>query len=285
MPELGYDTLVVQRQGLTRDLPPGNNEDLRWVANTATLIHGDHDAVVVDTFTTIEQNQQLIDWIKAHDRHVTHVFITHGHGDHVYGVGQLLEAFPGARAVATAGAVAVARLQARDEYRDGFWGRLFPDQIPRPLIPDELTGDTITLEGHELRVINTGRTDTESTSVLWVPSLRVIVAGDVVYSRTHMYLGETTAESRREWIATLTRLKQLDPRHVVPGHQQPGDDDGPRNIDESIQYLRDFNQAEERTHTPEELYAAVLAKHPRRANPGSLWGASKLAKTDANPHP
>ena len=36
---------------------------MQWVTNTATLIYGKHDAVVVDTFATIDQNQQLVDWI------------------------------------------------------------------------------------------------------------------------------------------------------------------------------------------------------------------------------
>jgi hypothetical protein len=45
---LQYDTLCVRRLGLTRDLPPGA-EDRQWVANTATLIFGGRDAVLVDT--------------------------------------------------------------------------------------------------------------------------------------------------------------------------------------------------------------------------------------------
>jgi glyoxylase-like metal-dependent hydrolase (beta-lactamase superfamily II) len=277
MSELHYDTLLVRREGLTRDLPAGDNEDLRWVANSATLIFGDRDAVLVDTFTTIEQNERLIEWVKGHDRRLTHMYLTHGHGDHVYGVGQLLQAFPGARAVATAGTIAEARIQASDEYRDGFWGRLFPGQIPEPTIPAELTGDTIVLEGHELRAIEEGRTDTTGTTALWCPDLRLIVAGDVVYNRTHMYLAETTAATRREWIAALARLKDLDPRSVVAGHKQPGGDD-PANIDESIGYLTDFNDAEAQTSTASELYQRMLGKHPRRANPGSLWGAAKLFK-------
>jgi hypothetical protein len=61
---LRYETLCVRRPGLTRDLPPGK-EDLQWVANTATLIHGERDAVLVDTFLTIEQNKQLVDWVKG----------------------------------------------------------------------------------------------------------------------------------------------------------------------------------------------------------------------------
>jgi glyoxylase-like metal-dependent hydrolase (beta-lactamase superfamily II) len=278
MSELRYDTLLVRREGLTRDLPAGDNEDLRWVANSATLIFGDHDAVLVDTFTTIEQNERLIEWVRAHGRQLTHIYLTHGHGDHVYGIGQLLQAFPGAQAVATAGTIAEARIQASDQYRDGFWGRLFPGQIPQPVIPAELAGDTIVLEGHELRVIEAGHTDTAGTTALWCPALRLIVAGDVVYNHTHMYLAETTAASRREWIASLARLKDLGPRSVVAGHKQPGGDDDPVNIDESIAYLTDFNDAEAHTTTATELYERVLQKHARRANPGSLWGAAKLFK-------
>lgn len=278
MSQLHYEILLARRQGLTRDLPAGDNEDLRWVANSATLIFGDHDGVLVDTFTTIEQNERLIEWVKAHGRNLTHIYLTHGHGDHIYGIGQLLQAFPGAQAVATAGTIAEARLQASDEYRDGFWGRLFPGQIPQPVIPAELAGDTIRLEEHELRVIEAGHTDTTGTTALWCPSLRLIVAGDVVYNHTHMYLAETTTTSRQEWIASLGKLKDLDPLYVVAGHKQPDYDDDPVNIDESIRYLTDFNAVEAQTTTATELYEGVLRNHPRRANPGSLWGAAKLFK-------
>ncbi len=278
MSQLHYEVLLARRQGLTRDLPAGDNEDLRWVANSATLIFGDHDAVLVDTFTTIEQNERLIEWVKAHGRNLTHIYLTHGHGDHVYGIGQLLQAFPGAQAVATAGTIAEARLQASDEYHDGFWGRLFPGQIPQPVIPAELAGDTIRLEEHELRVIEAGHTDTTGTTVLWCPSLRLIVAGDVVYNHTHMYLAETTTASRQEWIASLAKLKDLDPLYVVAGHKQPDCEDDPVNIDESIRYLTDFDAVEAQTTTATELYEGVLRNHSRRANPGSLWGAAKLFK-------
>jgi glyoxylase-like metal-dependent hydrolase (beta-lactamase superfamily II) len=279
MSELHYETLLIRREGLTRDLPAGNSEDLRWVANSATLIYGDHGAVLVDTFLTIEQNERLVDWVKGHGRRLTHIFLTHGHADHVYGIGQVLQAFPDAQAVATAGTVAQARIQASDEYRYEFYGKLFPGQIPQPMIPDEMASDTIDLEGSKLRAIEVGHTDTSGTTVAWCPSLRLLVAGDVVYNRTHMYLGETTPASRREWIAVLTRLKDLNPRYVVAGHQQPGSDDSPGDIDESIRYLTDFNDAAAQTTTPTELYEAVLRKHAERANPGSLWGAAKLVNS------
>ncbi|GGT74284.1 hypothetical protein GCM10010272_17200 [Streptomyces lateritius] len=53
MPEatsaLQYETLCMRRSGLTRDLPPGTPKELQWVVNTATLIFGERDAVLVDT--------------------------------------------------------------------------------------------------------------------------------------------------------------------------------------------------------------------------------------------
>jgi glyoxylase-like metal-dependent hydrolase (beta-lactamase superfamily II) len=278
MSSLRYDTLLTRREGLTRDLPPGDNEDLRWVTNSATLISGTEDAVLVDTFTTIEQNEILIQWVKDHDRHLTHIYLTHGHGDHVYGIGQLLTAFPGARAVATAGTVAEAHIQAQDEYLVGFWGRLFPGQIPVPVLPELLHGNGFTLQGHDLQIVEAGYTDTQGTTALWVPDIRLVVGGDVVYNNTHMYLAETTRESRTEWIAALRTIKSLEPLHVVAGHKHPDRDDDPINIDESIGYLTDFIGAELGSTTALDLYETMIKLHPRRANPGSLWGAAKLIK-------
>ena len=278
MTDLTYDTLLTRREGLTRDLPEGDNEDLRWVTNSATLILGERDAVLVDTFTTIEQNEILIDWIKKHERNLTHIYLTHGHGDHIYGIGQLLDAFPGARAVATAGGIAGARIQAGDDYREGFWGRLFPGQIPAAVIPEEIDGDHILLEGHELRVVETGHTDTAGTSVLWVPDAKLVVAGDVVYNNTHMYLAETDPASRAQWIAALRTVQGLGAEHVVAGHKHPDYDDDPINVQESITYLSDVEEAVSSTVTALEFYQTVLGRHSRRANPGSLWGAAKLIK-------
>jgi hypothetical protein len=60
---LTYDVFAVKRPGLTVGVPSGT-ESLQWVANTATLIAGSRDAVLVDTFATIDQNRQLVDWIQ-----------------------------------------------------------------------------------------------------------------------------------------------------------------------------------------------------------------------------
>jgi hypothetical protein len=54
---------ALKRPGLTVGVPSGT-ESLQWVANIATLIAGSQDAVLVDTFATIDQNRQLVNWIQ-----------------------------------------------------------------------------------------------------------------------------------------------------------------------------------------------------------------------------
>src|ERR1700726_157511 len=61
-PPLRYKVFTVTRPGLNRDVPPGK-EPLMWVANSATLIYGEQDAVLVDTFLTVEQCNGLADAI------------------------------------------------------------------------------------------------------------------------------------------------------------------------------------------------------------------------------
>jgi len=101
----------------------------------------------------------------------------------------------------------------------------------------------------------------------------------VVYNPAHMYLGETTTASRREWIATLGKLKDLHPLHIVAGHAQLDGTDDPADIDESIGYLTDFNDAEVQSSTRADLYQAVLQKHPGAPTPDRSGGAAKSPKT------
>jgi glyoxylase-like metal-dependent hydrolase (beta-lactamase superfamily II) len=275
---LQYDTLCVRRLGLTRDLPPGA-EDLQWVANTATLIFGGRDAVLVDTFLTVDQNQQLVDWVKAHYRNLAYIYITHGHGDHGFGVRQLTEAFPAAKAVAAEAVVAKAKLEGSPPFIDNFWTARFPGQIPQPQVfPEVLDGDTFHLEGHPLQVIDTGFTDTECSTALWAPDLRLVVAGDGAYNGIHQYMAETTAESRQEWMRATDILAALDPVFVVAGHKNPDLPDAPKVLAETKKYLADFNRLDAETETANELYEAMLALYPKRANPGALWAGAKRAK-------
>src|SRR6201993_3760714 len=59
--KLNWKLLTKKRGSSTQGLPPGK-EDLTWVTNTVTLIYGDRDAVLVDTFLSEQQSRELLDW-------------------------------------------------------------------------------------------------------------------------------------------------------------------------------------------------------------------------------
>jgi hypothetical protein len=122
--------------------------------------------------------------------------------------------------------------------------------------------DTSTLEGHELRIIEQGRTDTVDTTSLHVPSIDLVVGGDVLYNQCHMFVGDTTPESRRNWIAALDRLAALRPKIAVAGHKKPGAPDSPSAIQDSKRYLEDFGRLQQSTTTDEELFNELTKRYP-----------------------
>src|SRR6202011_550899 len=124
-PALRYKVFIVTRPGLNRDVPPGK-ESLMWVANSATLIYGEQDAVLVDTFLTVEQCNGLADAIVASGKTLKAIYITHAHGDHFFGITVLQDRFPSVKALATHEVVAKMKLQITPEKLNSRWRKLFP---------------------------------------------------------------------------------------------------------------------------------------------------------------
>jgi glyoxylase-like metal-dependent hydrolase (beta-lactamase superfamily II) len=264
---------------VTSDLPPGTKQQM-WSPISSTLIYGERDAVLVDAFITVEQADALVDWVEASGKNLTTIYITHGHGDHFFGIGALLDRFPNARAVATPDVVKLMRQQVSPDAVANFWSAQFPGQIPdRLVIADELEGNVIELEGHDLVVVEVGHTDTDYTTCLHAPSVGLAVAGDVAYNDVHLYLAESNEQTRREWISALDTIESLNPRAVIAGHKRPGNDDSPKIIEETRQYIRDFNRVAEMTTTARELYDKMLELYPDRVNPGgALWLSARAVK-------
>jgi glyoxylase-like metal-dependent hydrolase (beta-lactamase superfamily II) len=159
------------------------------------------------------------------------------------------------------------------------WRVRFPGQIPnRLVIAEELTGNAIELEGHELVLLPLGHTDTDNTTCVHVPSVGLIVAGDAAYNGVHLFLAESNAQTRREWIAALDTMEALNPTAVIAGHKRAENEDSPSIIEETRQYIRDFDRLTETTATAQELYGEMLKLYPDRVNPGALWSSARSVK-------
>src|SRR6202048_3978619 len=145
MSNLNWKLLTKKRAGVTQGVPPGK-EELAWVTNTVTLIYGERDAVLVDTFLSVQHSKELVDWLTESGKNLSTIYITHAHGDHFLGLKILLDRFPKAKAFATASTVAAMQNQIKPEFIRSFWELRFPGQVPSELVlPEALEEDTLYL--------------------------------------------------------------------------------------------------------------------------------------------
>jgi glyoxylase-like metal-dependent hydrolase (beta-lactamase superfamily II) len=270
--------------GLTHDVfindpPPQDNgvlpngEPRLFPPLASTLISGAQDAVLIDPGFTAERVRVLGDWVASKDRNVTDIFITHGHGDHWFATGLLAERF-GARVVATAGTI--SQMHANVAARPFVWDKVYPGIPLSPVTAVTVPDNRLTLEGKDLVIVEVGHTDTEATSVLHVPDLGLVVAGDVIYNGAHLYLSESSLAGLNKWRSAIDQVEALGARHIVAGHQDSKlDDDAARTIADTREYL-DVAEEQLRTqNTAAEYFNAMVERYPDRLGRTVLWATAQ----------
>jgi glyoxylase-like metal-dependent hydrolase (beta-lactamase superfamily II) len=140
-------------------------------------------------------------------------------------------------------------------------------------------GNRFTLEGHDLVIVEVGHTDTDDTSVLHIPDLGLVVAGDVIYNGVHMYLGERVVVGGfGPWREAIDKIETLKPRHIVACHKNRQlDDDAERTITETLRYLDDADELLRTENTAVDFFNVKIERYPNHLGRTVLWaGASAL---------
>jgi glyoxylase-like metal-dependent hydrolase (beta-lactamase superfamily II) len=275
--QLSYDVFVSDGPvGVGDELMP-DGAPLTWSPLSSTLVFGGQDALLVDPPFTRAQVQAVGDWIERSGRRLAYIYATHGHGDHWFGTGELARRFPGVTVYATEGTIEVMRQQAGPG-REQLFDRIFPGQIPAsPVLAEPIPAQGFLLEGNPVVAVETGHTDTEKTTVLHVPSIGLVAAGDVAYNGVHQYIAEGGGGGLQEWLRALDRVADLHPRAVVAGHKNKNRPDDPAVLDETRRYLQDAIRLLDDKPTARDFYDQMIALYPDRLNPGVVWlGARRL---------
>jgi glyoxylase-like metal-dependent hydrolase (beta-lactamase superfamily II) len=271
---LSYDVFVNEAPPQDGVLP--NGEQKRFSPEASTLIYGTRDAVLTDPPLTADQARLVGDWVAARGRDVTDIFVTHGHGDHWFSAGLLAERF-GARVVASAGTI--AQMHASVATRPMLWDKIYSGIPPTTVTAVTVPDDRFALEGHDLVIVEAGATDSDDTTVLHVPDLDLVVAGDVIYNGVHMYLAQIAIVGGFEpWRAAIDTVQALGPRHIVCGHQdKTRDDDAGRTIAETRRYLDDAEELLATEDSAVAFFDAMVERYPEHLGRTILWiGASVL---------
>jgi glyoxylase-like metal-dependent hydrolase (beta-lactamase superfamily II) len=166
------------------------------------------------------------------------------------------------------------------------WDKVYPGIPPAPVTAITVPGNRFTLEGHDLVIVEVGHADTDDNSVLHIPDLGLVVAGDVIYNGAHMYLGESVvAGGFGPWRDAIDKVEALKPRHIVAGHQNKQlDDDAERTIAETRQYLDDADELLRTENTAVGFFNAKIERYPNHLARTVLWaGASALYRMREHP--
>lgn len=253
---------------------------------TSTLLTGPTEAVLVDAQYMHSDVVELARRIEASGRTLTTIYLTHAHADHYFGIEWLLERFPAARAVAlpsVAAEIASTNEAQRAQWREFFDGKALDNTV----IPEPLDGDTILIDGHELKAIDVGQADVAPATILWAPSIRAVVAGDAIYNGVNPFLAASGPAEWLKWIDSVDTIAALNPRIVVAGHKRPElpDDDLAATVEHTRAYIRHFIEELANSTGSRDLVARMQRHYPDHANPSALVlsavTASKRKKANA----
>lgn len=255
------------------------------VADTASVnavaveIIGPTEIVLWDAQFHVADATRLADQVAATGKRLKAIVISHPDFDHYIGAGTLLERFPGTPVYMTAAALDEFNQTANDIYRSG--KMRYPQQFPATLVTPRLLPSTLmTVDGEKIEVIPDLQGDVlrKSNSVLWIPSLRAVLASDVVFNGVHPWLGASSETSRLAWRESCERIRALHPAIIVAGHKRDiRAVDSPDLLDFMERYLSDFDRARAQFSDATALETAMNQKYPDLALPRLLQSGAKAA--------
>ncbi len=227
---------------------------------TSTLVAGDKEAVLIDGQFSLADSHRLVAMIMESKKTLTTVYITHWHPDHYFGLNVIKQAFPKVKFVATPETVAQIKKTWKDKVKQ--WSPLYGDLITKtPIVPTVLKGNSITLEGQTLEIKNKVQGDSPDNSYVWIPSIKTVVAGDIVFRGVHVWTAETNADARKAWIKTLDEIAALSPDVVIAGHKDPKYKDDVAALKATRDYLTDFDAAVASSKSAQEVQDKVKKKY------------------------
>jgi len=268
-------TAQAKEQPLTLDVYNAGDQAIFPVSSV--LVEGAHDAVLIDAQFAHSDAVKLVDKIKASGKQLTTIYISHGDPDYYFGLDVLHAAFPTAKIVASK--PTLEHIQATEKAKLAYWAPILKQDAPASIVlPEALTGDSLTLEGRKLDIVGL-HGPTPDRSFVWIPSLKAVVGGVVVFDNLHVWMADTqTPASHAQWLATLQHIEQLKPAKVVPGHYQAG---SPFDLS-AVHYTRDYIKAYDaeaaKAKNAAELIAAMEQRYPNAGEKASLELSAKVSK-------
>lgn len=262
------------------------------------FVEGDTGVIMIDTgWWTGPAEKALADFRNISDKPISHIFYTHGHGDHVGGVATFTKD----------GSIPIYGHANYERYRNETVSSRMPFILKRavdqmgPLLPDNVGsgigittmdgratyfppsillsgGEKLNIDGVRIEIIN-APSDIDDEYGIWLPDEKVLAVGDA-WGGTGPYASTPRNELGRDpyaFIRTLDMFLDYPAEAIVPGHGRAiiGADDARQsllNARDMIQFLTDSVVNAINSGTPRDVALANLDVPPHLANdPDLQW--------------
>lgn len=243
--------------------------------SNSTLLYGEQDAILIDASQIMSDSYRMVSEILPMRKRLTHIYVSHFHPDHHFGLAVLKFAFPEAKIVALPSVIKDIKATSSDKVDMWSIDRFGPGEIPGvTTIPMPLTEPRLELEGEEIIFSDGWEGDSINNSVAWVPSIRVLCATDIAFHDCHLWPIESNVDRRVIWRKDIERLKEFDARIIIPGHcdeekirimdavQKDEHSKYTECADWSINYLDNYEEVYSTAKSAEELVERIYKKYP-----------------------
>lgn len=243
---------------------------------TSTLISGEKEMILVDGQFTLSAAHRLTAKIIESGKELKRVFITHAHPDHYFGLEVLKKQFPKVEFLASS--EVVEQMKVMGPQKLAAWKPMYGNNLTNePIVAKKYDSKELILEGQKIEIHELEPGEIEHSTVLFVPSAKALIAGDLSYNGIHPWLAEADTTRRKQWIANLNFAISLNPEIVVAGHKQPDAVDGPSSLRFTRDYVKYFDSVVSSSKTAEAAKQKILARYPELGLPIILDIAIKAA--------
>jgi glyoxylase-like metal-dependent hydrolase (beta-lactamase superfamily II) len=228
----------------------------------SVIIEGTHEVMLVDAQLTKANAEKVLQAIKATNKPLSIIYITHEHADHFLGLEVFKGAYPGVRILANSNVVDRIN-KVYQEKIDKWKGILGSDAASHMVAISKYDENFIRFEHSNFEILKNVQGDTDANTMLWLPGQKTLIAGDVLFNDLHVYTAETDVNARKRWLDSLQRIRDLQPAAAIPGHSKVGAAiDATSAVDFTENYLLIFAEELKKAKTPDDLVDAMKEQFP-----------------------
>jgi glyoxylase-like metal-dependent hydrolase (beta-lactamase superfamily II) len=258
-----------------KHIPAGQNGFFR----APVLLTGPSEALLIDGGFSYPDGRAVVEAIKASGKKLTAIYISQSDPDYYFSLKPVREAFPGVRVLAASATLEAIKDSVGKKL--SVWGPQLKENGPQTMadivLPEAFDGASLTVDGETVEIVNAE--GLANRRYIWVPSLRAVFGGVMIFSGVHVWTADTQSkEQRLAWVANLDKISERKPEIVVAGHMTTEAATDLSGVQHTKTYLLAFEEELTKAANAAALKAAMEARFPGLGMGVALDIGSKVAK-------